>query len=264
MAAQTGEVIKPPHVVAFGGGVDSTAMVIGLVERSEPIDLILFADTGGERPETYKHIQAFSEWLKARGYPGIVTVWKVKDGQRLTLEQDCLDHKGLPSIAYGFKRCSDHFKIRPQHAFLKSWQPAIDAWEAGQKVVKYIGYDAGETRRKENADAKVDTMYSCRYPLIEWGWEREECLDVIARAGVANPGKSACFFCPSSRPKEIVELSEKHPDLMERALAMEAQAELTSVKGLGRNYAWREVVMMHKAQMPLPFVGFDLPCECTE
>jgi hypothetical protein len=29
---------------------------------------------------------------------------------------------------------------------------------------------------------------------------------------------------------------------MERALAMEANAELTSVKGLGRNFAWREVV----------------------
>jgi 3'-phosphoadenosine 5'-phosphosulfate sulfotransferase (PAPS reductase)/FAD synthetase len=47
-----------PHIVAFGGGVDSTAMVIGLVNRNQPIDLILFADTGAERPETYKHILA--------------------------------------------------------------------------------------------------------------------------------------------------------------------------------------------------------------
>ena len=72
------------------------------------------------------------------------------------------------------------------------------------------------------------------------------------------------FFCPSSRPKEIIDLSEKHPELLERALKMEEQADLRTIKGLGRNYAWKEVVWMHKAQMTLPFVGFDLPCECTE
>ena len=36
-----------PHIVAFGGGVDSTAMILGLYENNRPIDLILFADTGG-------------------------------------------------------------------------------------------------------------------------------------------------------------------------------------------------------------------------
>lgn len=253
-----------PHVVAFGGGVDSTAMVIGLIERKQPIDLILFADTGGERPDTYGHIKAFNDWLEQRGYPRIVTVMKMKNGQPYTLEQDCLDHNGLPSIAYGFKRCSDHFKIRPQNSYLRQWQPAIDTWERGEKVVKYIGYDAGETRRKENADCKVDTKYDYSYPLIDWGWEREECIDAIKAAGLSLPPKSACFFCPSSRPKEIIELSEKHPDLMDRALAMEAQADLQVIKGLGRQYAWKEVIWAHKAQMTLPFTGFDLPCECTE
>jgi hypothetical protein len=253
-----------PHVVAFGGGVDSTAMVIGLVQRNEPIDLVLFADTGGERPETYAHIESFSAWLKERGYPGIVTVWKVKDGERYTLEQDCIEHSSLPSIAYGFKRCSDHFKIRPQNTYLREWGPAKQAWADGKKVVKYIGYDAGEERRKENADRKVDTKYDYKYPLIDWGWEREECLDVIDAAGVSKPPKSACFFCPSSRPKEIIDLSERHPELLERALKMEEQADLKTIKGLGRNYAWKEVIWMHKAQMTLPFVGFDLPCECTE
>lgn len=251
-------------MVAFGGGVDSTAMVIGLVERREPIDLVLFADTGGERPDTYEHIKTFSSWLEERGYPRIVTVKKLKNGDVYTLEQDCLDHKGLPSIAYGFKRCSDHFKIRPQQAFIKQWRPAIDAWAAGQKVVKYIGYDAGEVRRKENADRKVDTKYDYKYPLIEWGWEREECIEAIKDAGVPLPPKSACFFCPSSRPKEIVDLAEKYPDLINRALAMEENADLKVVRGLGRQYAWREIIDMHKAQMTLPFGGFDLPCECTE
>ena len=66
-----------PHIVAFGGGVDSTAMVIGLIQEKRPIDLILFADTGGERPATYAHIEAFSDWLEQQGYPRINVVKSV-------------------------------------------------------------------------------------------------------------------------------------------------------------------------------------------
>jgi hypothetical protein len=182
----------------------------------------------------------------------------------VTLEQECLNNKALPSIAYGFKRCSDHYKIRPQHKYIKQWQPAIDAWDQGLKCIKYIGYDAGETRRMENAMKRVDNMYENKYPLIEWGWEREECIEEIEKARVKMPSKSACFFCPSSRPKEIIDLYEKHPDLIQRALKIEQNAELTTIKGLGRNYSWSDVIRMHESQMTLPFIGFDLPCECTE
>jgi hypothetical protein len=254
-----------PHIVAFGGGVDSTAMILGLMEKNEPIDLILFADTGAERPSTYQHIENFSNYLIKNNYPAIVIVKnKNKEGDLVTLEDDCLKRNCLPSIAYGFKTCSSHFKIRPQDRFLNNWKPAQDAWENGQKCIKYIGYDAGEQHRADNAAKRNDPKYQNRYPLIEWQWEREDCLDIIKKHGIENVGKSACFFCPSSRPKEIVQLYEEYPDLLERALHIEQQAELTSIKGLGRNYAWSDVIKMHKAQMTLPFGGFDLPCECTE
>jgi hypothetical protein len=254
-----------PHIVAFGGGVDSTAMILGLMEKNEPIDLILFADTGAERPSTYQHIENFSNYLVKNNYPAIVIVKnKNKEGDLVTLEDDCLKRNCLPSIAYGFKTCSSHFKIRPQDRFLNNWKPAQDAWENGQKCIKYIGYDAGEQHRADNAAKRNDPKYQNRYPLIEWQWEREDCLDIIKKHGIENVGKSACFFCPSSRPKEIVQLYEEYPDLLERALHIEQQAELTSIKGLGRNYAWSDVIKMHKAQMTLPFGGFDLPCECTE
>ena len=93
-----------PYIVAFGGGVDSTAMVLGLIEKNQPIDLILFADTGAERPSTYEHIAKFSEWLKSKNYPEITIVKnKNKEGEIVTLEDDCIKRKCLPSIAYGFK-----------------------------------------------------------------------------------------------------------------------------------------------------------------
>ena len=162
-----------PHIIAFGGGVDSTAMIIGMIERQMPIDLILFADTGGERPNTYEHIKQFSAWLSERGYPSITVVERVRrDGSRETLEQECHRRHNLPSIAYGFKSCSQKHKIAPQDKFLNHWQPAQFCWKAGHKAIKYIGYDAGESRRADNAAKRDDPKYEYRYPLIDWGWEQ--------------------------------------------------------------------------------------------
>jgi hypothetical protein len=254
-----------PHIVAFGGGVDSTAMVIGLIEKKRPIDLILFADTGGERPHTYDHISNFSKWLTDKGYPEIVIVKRVRrDGSLETLEEECHRRKNLPSIAYGFKSCSQKHKIAPQDKYLNSWQPAKDTWDSGLKCVKYIGYDSNESHRADNAAKRDDPKYDYSYPLIDWGWDRDDCLQIIEEAGVKNVGKSACFFCPSSKPKEIIELKMRYPDLLERALAIENQAELTSIKGLGRRFSWLEVIKASDSQMELPIGGFDLPCECTE
>ena len=50
------------NVVSFGGGTNSTAMIIGMYLHKIPIDLILFADTGGEQPHTYE------DGLKSMGF----------------------------------------------------------------------------------------------------------------------------------------------------------------------------------------------------
>jgi hypothetical protein len=253
------------HIVAFGGGVDSTAMILGLIESKRPIDLILFADTGAERPETYAHIDNFSNWLVQQGHPAITIVKRVRrDGSLESLEQECHRRHSLPSIAYGFKSCSQKHKIAPQDKYLNHWAPAKEVWKKRQKCVKYIGYDANESHRAANAAKRDDPKYTYEYPLIEWDWDRQDCLAVMERYGFKNIGKSACFFCPSSKKTEVIELHNRHPDLFNRAVAIEDQAELTTIKGLGRNYAWKNLVKLHLQNQPLPNVGFESPCECTE
>lgn len=49
------------------------------------------------------------------------------------------------------QKCSLKHKVAPQEKFCRHYQPCIDAWEKGEKVVKFIGYDAGEERRLLNA-----------------------------------------------------------------------------------------------------------------
>lgn len=226
-----------PIVVAYGAGTNSTGMLVGMHERGERPDLILFSNTGDERPEIYKHIEVVNEWLRTIGYPEIITI--VKGGRAETLEENCLRMGMLPSIAYGWKSCSQKFKREPQDKYCNNWPPARLAWECGLKLVKLLGYDADEERR---AKPRVDPKYDYRYPLIEWDWDREACVAAIARAGLPQPGKSACFHCPSSKRHEIDQLKTEHPLLFQRALAMERNAEpnLGTMGGLGRYFSWHE------------------------
>lgn len=252
-------------IASYGGGTNSTAMLIEMAMRGEPAPhAILFADTGGEKPHTYAHVEEFSAWLEKQGYPRITTVKKVtRDGDVLTLEQNCLNKAMLPSIAYGFKTCSQKYKIQPQEKWANN-DPACKAeWAAGRKVVKLIGFDAGEPQRATERD---DPKYTWRYPLIEWGITRADCVKIIESCQISLPGKSSCFFCPNMRPAEIRQLGRDYPDLLQRALDMEANADLTTIKGLGRgNFSWRDVM----AQGDMFDGGFwehepPYPCECMD
>jgi hypothetical protein len=186
-------------------------MLVEMVRLGKPVDLILFADTGGERPETYRYIDLFSNWLVERGYPEIQIVRKVrKTGEVQTLEQNCLEAKMLPSIAYGFKSCSLKYKVQPQDKFCNNWQPARDEWAAGRKVVKLIGYDAGEERR---AKILEDDKYTYEYPLIATSASQRSARPVFRfpanrRASSALPrARTKSCFSSASIPTLLRALS---------------------------------------------------------
>ena len=247
-------------VASFGGGTDSTAMLIGMWQRKEPVDLILFADTGGEKPHTYKYISIFSEWLIAHNMPEITIV----KAPKVTLEQDVLKRKSLPSIAFGFKTCSQRFKAEPCNKYIRNWIPAKEAWLRGEKITMLIGYEYGEERRAKNYDDKKKNV---RYPLIELKWDRKKCIEVIKNSKLPLPGKSACFFCPSSKAQEIKQLSKQYPELAARAIAMEKNAILTDVKGLGRNYAWSDLIEFNDKQVKMfddDWSTAEVPCGCYD
>jgi predicted DNA-binding WGR domain protein len=56
-----------PLVVAYGLGVNSTAMLVEFARRGIRPDLILFADTGGEKPETYQYLDVIRPFLARVG-----------------------------------------------------------------------------------------------------------------------------------------------------------------------------------------------------
>lgn len=234
-------------------------MLVAMHERGIRPDLILFADTGGEKPETLAYLPIINAWLTKVGFPAITIVsYKPKRAPYSTLEQKCLINQTLPSLAFGKHSCSIVFKADPQNKYLATWTPALEAWASGQRVIKAIGYDNGEQdcrRRakadravaKKDANGHVDSVrYEYWYPLQEWEIDRVRCLLLIAKAGLPCPMKSACWFCPASKKSEILWLRDTHPDLFQRAIQMEERARdgkhgLKTVHGLGRSFAWSDL-----------------------
>jgi len=134
-------------------GTNSTGMIVGMYERGIRPDYITFADTGGEKPHTYRHLADMQIYLKSIGFPEIVIVKKVdKNGDVLTLEENCLNKKMLPSLAYGYKKCSQKFKIAPQDKYFNNIPETKAYFKAGCKVKKFIGYDAFDP---DNIKAKM-------------------------------------------------------------------------------------------------------------
>lgn len=246
-----------PVVVSYGGGLNSSAMLCGLIERRQRTPAaILFADTGAETPATYRWIERFSEWLTERGFPAVTTVRKVfKDYS--TLEANCLHNKTLPSLAFGWRSCSQKWKARPQDEWIRA-----QGWD---RVEKHIGYDAAEEHRVRSWVA--EDKHLIRFPLIEWGWGRQECRSAIQRHGLTPPPKSSCFFCPALKVAEVLALKRCYPDLWERAVRMERVAReggnLHTVKGLGRHWSFEEVVKQNEAQGKF-WPEMELPCGCYD
>jgi hypothetical protein len=61
--------VYQPLVVAYGLGVDSTAVLVEFIRRGIRPDLILHADVGGEKDETYAYLPIIDADLRKHRFP---------------------------------------------------------------------------------------------------------------------------------------------------------------------------------------------------
>lgn len=196
------------YLLSFGGGVNSTALIVWLWKNLPDVFYamyILFADTGGELPETYAHLKEFEKWLEARNQK-IIRV-----GRPDSLESYCLESKSTPMRRW--KWCTDKWKIRP----INQW--ADD--HLGRPRTQILGIASDESHRaKPNPINDVINWF----PLVEHGITRQGCEAILAEEKITGCVKSGCFYCPLMPSPQFVELKKNHPDLFQRAVDMEKNA----------------------------------------
>jgi len=249
-----------PHVVSLGVGWDSAALLVLFKREGIRPDLIVFADVGAEKPETYKSIRVLHQWCLANGFPGITIVrYEPQRSPYSTLTGNCLANDTLPGLAFGPSTCSIKWKHEPIDRYVLNWEPAKRALAEGKRVIRTIGYDDSPADRKRFArwakreaqrekDGKGETRWEFWYPLQSvFGLTRPDLGDILRKelgrefqAAIDKPilPKSACFFCPAAQRCEVEDLAREHPDLALQAAAIEFRAEtgkhgLLKVNGLG-------------------------------
>ena len=238
LTAPDGEV-----VVSYGGGVNSVAMLLALHEHGIRPRAITMSDPGSERAATIAFRDGpMREWCAKVGFPEIEVIerrvlgfdrpraWRLE-----TLYEECLRINSLPSVAYGWKKCSAKYKMEPARWWTERQPWAQDAWAAGRRVVRAIGYDLDEKRRVDAAlnvawkpQVEESRFGGCWYPLYELGLDRQGCLDLITRHGMTPPPKSACTFCPNNTLDEWKQLRRDEPEAFAAALVMSEGARLTA------------------------------------
>lgn len=222
------------HVCGISGGKDSSALAVylGLTRPDLEVEYF-FCDTGAELPETYEYLTRLETVLG-------------KPIERLNAERG-FDHwfevyRGmLPSPQVRW--CTRMMKIAP-----------LEAWIGDEPTTSYVAIRADEASRKGYVSTKPNI--TSVFPFVEEGIDHDGVLRILDNAGIGLPSyyewrtRSGCYFCFYQRKAEWVGLAERHPELFERAMAIEnkvllaagadGDADFAATAMKGRSYTWSQ------------------------
>ena len=222
------------HVCGISGGKDSSALAVYLGQMKPELEVeYFFCDTGAELPETYEYLTRLETVLG-------------KPIARLNAERG-FDHwfevyRGmLPSPQVRW--CTRMMKIAP-----------LEAWIGDEPTTSYVAIRADESSRKGYVSTKPNIVSV--FPFIEDNIDHEGVLRILDDAGIGLPSyyewrtRSGCYFCFYQRKAEWIGLSERHPELFERAVAIEnkmlllagadGDADFSATAMQGRMYTWSQ------------------------
>jgi len=186
------------YILSYGGGVDSTALLLYLLDNDMPLDAVVHVIMP-DLPETHEYVDLIDRWLwKNYGMEVIYLVPHV-EGTTSLLEY-VLKKEFAPSKAWRW--CTDKFKVRQVAKWSKE--------HYGKDVVWYIGINADEKRRARWEKNKYGIRL--KYPLVEAGIGRSEAKRIIWEHGLPVPPKSGCYICPF-RDRNRMMAAKKYPTI---------------------------------------------------
>jgi len=176
----------------LSGGQDSSAMTIRLLELGEPVDYIVFCDTGAEHKDMYSYINKLDIFFQR------------KYGIKITR---LYPKYSFDDYTWGIRTKGEHIgKRRGTPSVIDScfWrreakQYTFDRWikRMGFKnIKKYIGYTFKEKSRAKKAD-----LFNYVCPLIDWGWTENKVSLYLKDMQMENKlyqhfTRTGCAFCP--------------------------------------------------------------------
>ncbi len=248
-------------VLSLGGGVQSSTLAEMACDGTlGPLRAIVFADTGGELPETYAHVA----YLRGRAEQAGIAFLTVTAGDLRTDLVARHGRGGQPTLPVRIRHddgqlgrlnhygCSFDYKRRPITRAVKRPCGAPGACKR-TRVEQWIGYSTDEATRMKTADecrcghnrirrtagdqlfSRIHTADGCarcacggwqpwqvnRWPLIEFGMSRGDCATWLLEHEWPLPPRSSCWFYPNRPARHFLELKQQRPTLFADAVALD-------------------------------------------
>lgn len=246
------------RVLSLGAGVQSTAMALMAAhgELTPMPDMAIFCDTGWEPQAVYDHLR----WLTSPNvlpFPvRIVSAGNLRDdvisknsarsGRFASVPWFLKNIKpnGAWESGMGRRQCTAHYKLEPLAKAIRE----IGGYGSRDRVPArfaevWVGISTDEAHRMK--PARVQYMVN-RWPLIEAGISRTQCLEWIARHGYPTPPKSSCIGCPFHSDAMWRDMRDNAPAEWADAVAVDA---IIRDGGQGRGIRARQ--FMHRSLVPL-------------
>lgn len=238
------------RTVSYGGGVQSTALLVLAAERRIDFRVFLFANVGddSEDPATLTYLRDHAApFAAAHGIELHELHRRRRDGSTETL-YGRLTREGSRSLpipvrmsngAPGTRSCTADFKIR----VVGRWLREHGATPAAPATVA-VGISRDEWHRAHNR--RTEPAQHVVYPLLDLRLSRADCMRIITAAGLPVPPKSSCWFCPFHRPATWAHMRRDRPALFQRAAALE------TLLNQRRTELGRDPVFLTRFNRPLP------------
>jgi len=200
-------------VISYGGGVQSTALVLLAMSEGWDVDEIVHVDLlDAESPATREYVARFREWLRRDHGRDITIIGR-------DLYGDMLARPGFTPVPWHGRRerfmlkrqCTREYKVQPLTRYLYGRYPA-------GRIGLMLGISVDEYHRmRDSSAARIEHVY----PLVDRRLTRWQCREIVERAGLAVPWKSSCWFCPYRSIRSQWALVQRYPDLAGMAQALE-------------------------------------------
>lgn len=233
------------RIISLGWGVQSwTLAAMAALGELPPVDYAIHADTTWEREQTYTFAEQWTPWLEEHGVK-VVTVRDAEQAQAATTMKT-----DIPAFTAGQngafvidgqlrRQCTGRWKIDPQNVQMRVELESRGLRKTPGVIEKWLGISKDEWQRAKHADVKYITH---RYPLLELGMTRADCVQWLKAHDLPVPGKSACVFCPFHNKNAWQEM--KRAGGRDWQVAIEVDAQI-------RNTRPPYPLFVHRARVPL-------------
>lgn len=245
------------HILSLGAGVQSSTLAL-MAAASEVTPMphcAIFADTQAEPKSVY----VWLDWLeKQLPFPvhrvtkGSLTEMALrirdrKDGSGQWAKSVIPAYVKNPDGSRGImqRQCTYDYKMLP---LVRTALREMKAAKA-KSVVQWIGISLDEVHRmKPSREARI----THRWPLVDAGMKRHDCLRWMQAKSFPKPPRSACVYCPYHSDAEWRRLRDEEPE--EFAAAVKFDADYREVKRVTGNT--RGLPYLHDSLIPLVEVDF--------